>query len=182
MPASLPPSRTSTCNSTRSRRRGASGSTRSMPEAECGADRADELPQSATRRRCADRVAPRSTGPQPARPGAPCRRTGKRQGRTGIDHGKNRTVSYTAWLISHVFSALAEFERNVICERTAAGLQAARARGRLGGRPAKLSANDKQQIRVLLKGPTVRVKDVAKRFGVSVATLYKRVGVVTPEK
>ena len=76
----------------------------------------------------------------------------------------------------------AEFERNVIRERTLAGLKAARARGRLGGRPEKLSAKDKQQIRVLLKDPAVRVKDVAKRFGVSVATLYKRVGVVTPEK
>jgi DNA invertase Pin-like site-specific DNA recombinase len=63
-----------------------------------------------------------------------------------------------------------------------AGLKAARARGRLGGRPEKLSAKDKQQIRALLRDPTVRVKDAAKRFGVSVATLYKRVGVVTPEK
>jgi transposase-like protein len=52
----------------------------------------------------------------------------------------------------------------------------------LGGRPEKLSTKDKQQICVLLKDPAVRVKDVAKRFGVSVATLYKRVGVVTPEK
>jgi transposase-like protein len=52
----------------------------------------------------------------------------------------------------------------------------------LGGRPEKLSAKDKQQIRVLLKDPEVRVKDVARRFGVSVSTLYKRVGVVTPEE
>jgi DNA invertase Pin-like site-specific DNA recombinase len=51
----------------------------------------------------------------------------------------------------------------------------------VGGRPAKLSAKDKQQIRVLLKDPAVRVKDAAKRFGVSVATLYNRVGVVTPD-
>lgn len=92
------------------------------------------------------------------------------------------TVSSTGRLVFHVFAALAEFERNVIRERTLAGLKAARARGRLGGRPEKLSAKDKQQIRVLLKDPAVRVKDVAKRFGVSVATLYKRVGVVTPEK
>jgi len=92
------------------------------------------------------------------------------------------TVSPAGRLVFHVFAALAEFERNVIRERTLAGLKAARARGRLGGRPEKLSAKDKQQIRVLLKDPAVRVKDVAKRFGVSVATLYKRVGVVTPEK
>lgn len=95
---------------------------------------------------------------------------------------KIETVSSTGKLVFHVFAALAEFEHNVIRERTMAGLKAARARGRLGGRPEKLSAKDKQQIRTLLKDPEVRVKDVAKRFGVSVATLYKRVGVVTPEK
>jgi DNA invertase Pin-like site-specific DNA recombinase len=95
---------------------------------------------------------------------------------------KIETVSPTGKLVFHIFSALAEFERNVIRERTVAGLKAARARGRLGGRPEKLSAKDKQQIRALLKDPGVRVKDAAKRFGVSVATLYKRVGVVTPEK
>ena len=92
------------------------------------------------------------------------------------------TVSSTGRLVFHIFAVLAELERNVTRERTLVGLKAARARGRLGGRPEKLSAKDKQQIRVLLKDPTVRVKDVAKRFGVSVATLYKRVGVVTPAK
>jgi DNA invertase Pin-like site-specific DNA recombinase len=95
---------------------------------------------------------------------------------------KIETVSSAGKLVFHVFAALAEFERNIIRERTVAGLKAARARGRLGGRPEKLSAKDKQQIRALLKDPTVRVKDVARRFGVSVATVYKRVGVVTPEK
>ena len=95
---------------------------------------------------------------------------------------KIETVSSTGKLVFHVFAALAEFERNVIRERTLAGLKAARARGRLGGRPEKLSTKDKQQIRVLLKDPAVRVKDVAQRFGVCVATLYKRVGVVTPER
>lgn len=105
-------------------------------------------------------------------------------GKVGLESitEKIETVSSTGRLIFHVFAVLAEFERNVIRERTLAGLKAARARGRLGGRPEKLSAKDKQQIRVLLKDPAVRVKDVAKRFGVSVATLYKRVGVVTPEK
>jgi DNA invertase Pin-like site-specific DNA recombinase len=95
---------------------------------------------------------------------------------------KIETVSSTGKLVFHVFAALAEFERNVIRERTMAGLKAARARGRCGGRPEKLSTKDKQQIRALLQDPGVRVKDVARRFGVSVATLYKRVGVVTPVK
>jgi DNA invertase Pin-like site-specific DNA recombinase len=95
---------------------------------------------------------------------------------------KIETVSSIGRLVFHIFAALAEFERNVIRERTLAGLKAARARGRLGGRPEKLSAKAKQQIRVLLKDPDVRVKDVAKRFGVSVSTLYKRIDIVTPEK
>ena len=95
---------------------------------------------------------------------------------------KIETVSSTGKLVFHVFAALAEFERNVIRERTLAGLKAARARGRLGGRPEKLTPRDKQQIRTLLSDPGVRVKDVAARFGVSVSTLYKQIGVVTPEK
>jgi hypothetical protein len=72
---------------------------------------------------------------------------------------KIETVSSTGKLVFHVFAALAEFERNVIRERTLAGLKAARARGRSGGRPEKLSTKDKQQIRVLLKDPAVRVKE-----------------------
>jgi DNA invertase Pin-like site-specific DNA recombinase len=48
-----------------------------------------------------------------------------------------------------IFSALAEFERYVIRERTMAGLKAASARRCLGGRPEKLSAKDKQHIRVV---------------------------------
>ncbi len=95
---------------------------------------------------------------------------------------KIETVSPTGKLVFHIFAALAEVERNMIRERTMAGLKAARARGHLGGRPEKLTAKDKQQIRTLLKDPTVRVKDVARRFGISLSTLYKRVGVVTPER
>src|SRR4051794_31329237 len=95
---------------------------------------------------------------------------------------KMETVSSTGKLVFPVFAALAEFEPNVIRERTMAGLKAARSRGRWGGRPEKLSTKNKQQIRVLLKDPAARVKDIAQCFGVSVATLYKRVGVVTPEK
>src|ERR1035437_11090455 len=63
---------------------------------------------------------------------------------------KIETVSSTGKLVFHVFAALAEFERNVIRGRTVAGLKAARARGRLGGRPEKLSAKGKHQIRAPL--------------------------------
>jgi hypothetical protein len=50
----------------------------------------------------------------------------------------------------HIFGALAEFERSLIRERTLAGLQAARARGRKGGRPSKLSAEDLEVAERLL--------------------------------
>jgi len=85
-------------------------------------------------------------------------------------------------LIFHVFAALAEFERNVIRERTQAGLTAARARGRVGGRKPSLNEKQKREIRALLKDPSITVKDVADRYGVSRTTLYKAVGVVNPDK
>lgn len=59
------------------------------------------------------------------------------------------TSSSSGKLIFHIFGALAEFERNLIRERTQAGLQAARARGRLGGRPKALS-KEKQTLAIKL--------------------------------
>src|SRR5262245_38364243 len=76
-------------------------------------------------------------------------------------------------LVFHLFGALAEFERAIIRERTRAGLAAARARGRTGGRPPALAAADKQAARALLKDPAITVDDVAKRLHVSPATLYR---------
>ena len=76
---------------------------------------------------------------------------------------KIETVSATGRLVFHVFAALAEFERNLIRERTRAGIDAARARGRQGGRPPKLEVRQIREIRQLLKDPRVRVTDVAKR-------------------
>ena len=73
-------------------------------------------------------------------------------------------------------------ELNLICERTMAGLTAARARGRVGGRIPKLNEKQIREIKVLLSDPAARVKDVAERYGVSRATLYKLVGVVQPIK
>ena len=90
------------------------------------------------------------------------------------------TGSASGKLQFHVFAALAEFERNLIRERTLAGLTAARARGRVGGRPAKLNAKQIREIKTLLTDPTVKVTDIAERYGVSRTTLYKRVGVVSP--
>lgn len=77
-----------------------------------------------------------------------------------------------------MFAALAEFERNVIRERTIAGLKAARARGHIGGRKPKLSSKDIREIKALLTDPSARVTEIAERYGVSRTTLYKRVGVI----
>lgn len=74
-------------------------------------------------------------------------------------------------LIFHIFAALAEFERNLISERTKAGLKAARARGRKGGRKAKLTNSDMRKAAAMLRDPLVTKTEVAKHFGVSRVTL-----------
>lgn len=76
-------------------------------------------------------------------------------------------------LIFHIFGALAEFERGVIRERTRAGLDAARARGRTGGRPPALSSDDLAAARALLRDPAITVEQVARRLGVVPSTLYR---------
>lgn len=83
------------------------------------------------------------------------------------------TTSAGGKLIFHIFAALAEFERGIIRERTRAGLDAARARGKVGGRPRSLGAEEIRQAKALLADPEIRVEDVAKRLGVSEATLYR---------
>jgi DNA invertase Pin-like site-specific DNA recombinase len=76
-------------------------------------------------------------------------------------------------LVFHIFAALAEFERGVIRERTMAGLQAARARGRKGGRPPALKAKDLAAAKAMLKDPEITVLEVARRLGVAASTLYR---------
>ena len=76
-------------------------------------------------------------------------------------------------LVFHIFGALAEFERTIIRERTRAGLGAANARGRKGGRPRAMSDDDLKMARALLADDTITVDDVAKRMGVSQATFYR---------
>jgi len=83
------------------------------------------------------------------------------------------TTSATGRLTFHVFAALAEFERNIIRERTRAGLDAARARGRKGGRKPALNERQVREIRALLADPEIQVSEVARRYGVSRTTLYK---------
>src|SRR3954452_14385938 len=76
-------------------------------------------------------------------------------------------------LIFHVFGALAEFERDLIRERTHAGLQAARARGRLFGRPKVLTAQQVKQLRTLAKDEGTSVGEICQTLGISRATFYR---------
>ncbi|WP_237133123.1 recombinase family protein [Pseudohongiella sp. O18] len=83
-------------------------------------------------------------------------------------------------LVFHIFAALAEFERSLIRERTQAGLAAARARGRVGGRKPKLDDKQIRQIKTLLRAPNTRVAEEARDYGVSRTTIYKHCGIVQP--
>ena len=74
-------------------------------------------------------------------------------------------------LVFHVFGALAEFEHNLIRDRTVAGLAAARARGRKGGRRLKLSTGDVRKAAVMLRDPIMTKTEVAAHFGISRVTL-----------
>ena len=75
-------------------------------------------------------------------------------------------------LIFHIFGALAEFERNLIRERTIAGLEAARARGRLGGRPRKLDAKKTELAYRLYDEKKHTVTEICQMLGISKPTLY----------
>ena len=76
-------------------------------------------------------------------------------------------------LVFHVFAALAEFERNLIRERTAAGLAAARARGRHGGRPSVLSGHKLQVAQEMYRSGQYTVAAIATTLGVSRASIYR---------
>jgi DNA invertase Pin-like site-specific DNA recombinase len=83
------------------------------------------------------------------------------------------TTTAQGLLVFHMSSALAEFERSLIRERTRAGLAAAKRIGRTGGRPPKLTEDDLEVARALLANPDIGVTQIADRLGVSPATLYR---------
>src|SRR3954464_8392269 len=83
------------------------------------------------------------------------------------------TTTSSGKLIFHVFGALAEFERNLTRERTRAGLLAARARGRVGGRKRAMTDRDVAVAKTLLREGSLTVEEVAEQAGVSMATLYR---------
>jgi DNA invertase Pin-like site-specific DNA recombinase len=78
-------------------------------------------------------------------------------------------------LVFHVFAALAEFERDLIRERTTAGLAAARARGRRGGRPPVLSGHKLRVAQEMYASGQHTVAATAKTLGVSRASVYRHV-------
>jgi DNA invertase Pin-like site-specific DNA recombinase len=76
-------------------------------------------------------------------------------------------------LIFHIFGALAEFERDIIRERTQAGLNAARARGRKGGRPKALTPRKAQMALALYTDKNNTIDDICRTLNISRATLYR---------
>jgi DNA invertase Pin-like site-specific DNA recombinase len=78
-------------------------------------------------------------------------------------------------LIFHIFGALAEFERDIIRERTIAGLEAARSRGKKGGRPRSLTPHKIQLARTLYADKSTSVSEICKTLGISRHTLQRYV-------
>lgn len=83
------------------------------------------------------------------------------------------TTTATGKLMLTMLSALSQFERDLIAERTADGLKAARARGRKGGRPRIGTEKEKRQALAMYKSNAMSNRDIAERFGVSTATLSR---------
>ena len=90
-------------------------------------------------------------------------------------HGTTQIDTSTAQgrFFFHVMAALAEMERDLIRERTNAGLAAARARGRKGGRPPKLTARQLDHARRLLADPNTTMIEVAESLKIDRSTLYR---------
>ncbi len=91
------------------------------------------------------------------------------------------TTSSGGKLIFHVFGALAEFERELIRERTRAGLDVARARGRKGGRPKLLDQRKVAMARALHADKSNSIEDICKTLRVSRSTLYRYLEAPTGE-
>ena len=86
-------------------------------------------------------------------------------------HENIDTTTAVGRLIFHIFGALAEFERNILKERTMAGLESARARGRMGGRPHKLKDEKIVQLKALYASK-LPIREILKTFKISKRTLY----------
>jgi DNA invertase Pin-like site-specific DNA recombinase len=82
------------------------------------------------------------------------------------------TTTANGRLVFGIFAALAEFEAALIRERTKAGLTAARARGRVGGRPRKMTATTLKMAMTAMADPGSSPKEIARRLGITTTTLY----------
>ncbi|MDX4057362.1 recombinase family protein [Aliarcobacter skirrowii] len=85
------------------------------------------------------------------------------------------TTTPSGKMIFSIFAALAEFERELIVERTKAGLESARARGKIGGRKFTLSKSQVRLAQISMKNKDTSVTELCKELGISRATLYKYV-------
>lgn len=85
------------------------------------------------------------------------------------------TTTAAGKLVFGIFAALAEFERELIAERTIAGLASARARGRKGGAPFKMTTAKLRLARAAMGEPETRVGDLCKELGITRQTLYRHV-------
>ena len=90
------------------------------------------------------------------------------------------TTTPTGKLVFHLFGALAEFERDLIRERTLAGLEAARARGRLGGRPVAMTPEKVEIARQMYASRQHTVAVISRTLGVSRASIYRHLGSAPP--
>ncbi|GAW85762.1 conserved hypothetical protein [Bathymodiolus platifrons methanotrophic gill symbiont] len=82
------------------------------------------------------------------------------------------TTTSNGKLVFHLFAALAEFERNLISERTRAGLDAARARGKKGGRPKSLDEEKRKLLIELYEQKKTPINTLCEMMGISKPTLY----------
>ena len=78
-------------------------------------------------------------------------------------------------LVFHVFAAVAEFERELMLERTQAGLATARAANRRGGRPKALTESQIRRAKAMLADPMITVEEVAQQLGTATSTLYRHI-------
>jgi DNA invertase Pin-like site-specific DNA recombinase len=109
---------------------------------------------------------------------------GQRQvGFRSLCDGALDTTTATGELVFHLFSALAQFERRLIQERTRAGLAAARARGKHGGRHALRA--DAPQVRMaytLSRDPRLTVSEICEHLGIVRATFYRYIALGRQER
>ena len=92
-------------------------------------------------------------------------------------HESIDTTTPAGKLTFHVFGALAEFERDIVRERTRAGLLAARSRGKKLGRPRSLNSEQIEMARSMMANPRLSTRQVAEQLGVHRATLYRNLSV-----